>query len=203
MTLFKKKHTDAELVEGMRAGKPALQSALYDTLHHYFTQHFRSLFFASDTDSRRDEIFQNAFITLWEHIESQRLTVNDGQLAGRDGQPLKASLTTYFMSIARFKYLEGAREPSDADLNEAITAYDEQDEDNAQTEILSDLVATMPRRCYEILTKFYYEAKTLDVILQEIPSIRSKDALKTKKYKCMETLRNSARDLYRQYLKQA
>ena len=59
----------------------------------------------------------------------------------------------------------------------------------------------MPERCYEILTKFYYEEKDLDSILKEIPSIESKNALKTKKHKCMENLREGARETYERFLK--
>jgi hypothetical protein len=42
--------------------------------------------------------------------------------------------------------------------------------------------------------------KDLDTILSEIPTIENKNALKTKKYKCMEALRNSAQNIYNKYL---
>ena len=73
--------------------------------------------------------------------------------------------------------------------------------DNIQLEIIADLISKMSERCYEILSKFYYEDKDLDRILTEIPSIESKNALKTKKHKCMENLREVANETYRRYLK--
>ena len=58
----------------------------------------------------------------------------------------------------------------------------------------------MPKRCYDILTKYYYEEKDLDTILLEIDTITTKNALKTNKYKCMENLREVAWKIYSQEL---
>ena len=69
-------------------------------------------------------------------------------------------------------------------------------------EIIADVISNMSARCSEILTKFYYEEKNLDKILEEIPSIDSKNALKSKKYKCMETLKETAAGIYDLYLKE-
>lgn len=80
----------------------------------------------------------------------------------------------------------------------AAVLYDEGD--GAMLDIVCDLVAGMSDRCGEILTKFYYEEKDLDTILEELPTIGSKNALKTKKYKCMEGLRNAAKEVYHKYL---
>ena len=58
----------------------------------------------------KDEIFQEAFITLWEKIMNKKIYVEDGELKGKDGDAFSGKLTTFFMSIARLKYLEWARE---------------------------------------------------------------------------------------------
>ena len=73
-------------------------------------------------------------------------------------------------------------------------------EENKMLDIIADIISRMSEQCSKILSKFYYEGKDLDTILIEITSITSKNALKTKKYKCMESLRNSANDIYRNYL---
>ena len=72
--------------------------------------------------------------------------------------------------------------------------------ENTMLEIIADVISHMSDRCNQILSKFYYEEKDLDQILIEIPSIESKNALKTKKYKCMEALRENAKDIYNRYL---
>ena len=67
-------------------------------------------------------------------------------------------------------------------------------------DILTDVIAHMSARCNEILTKFYYEGKSLDRILEETPSIESKNALKSKKNKCMNILRVTANNIYDRYI---
>ena len=120
------------------------------------------------------------------------------------------------MGIAKLKYLEWIREhpffaDPETEMGKKIRAngFDEReyldmlygDSDNIQLEIIADLMSSLPERCYEILSKFYYEGKDLNKIFEEIPSIKSKDALKTKKYKCLENLREVANETYRRYLK--
>ena len=157
------------------------------------------------------------FIKLCENIEHRRIYVEDGVLKGKYGLPLNCSLTTYFMAIARIMYLEWQREHpinnKNAEEENAKTirkeGYDENllidilygdDVENVQLDIIADVIAHMSPRCREILTKFYYEEKNLDEILLEMPSIETKQALKTRKYKCMESLRESANRIYKEYI---
>ena len=153
---------------------------------------------------------------LWENIECGKICAENNIVKGKDGKPLSSSIRTYFMGIAKLKYLEWLREhPFFADPETEIgkkvraNGFDETEymtmlygeSDNIQLEIIADLISKMSERCYEILSKFYYEDKDLDRILTEIPSIESKNALKTKKHKCMENLREVANETYRRYLK--
>lgn len=48
-------------------------------------------------------------------------------------------------------------------------------------EIIADIISHMSPRCSQILTKFYYEEKKLEIILKEMPTIESYAALKTKR----------------------
>lgn len=204
---------EARLVAGMYEKDERMQAELYAYCSQYFKANYRGVFFADE--EMATEIFQNAFITLWENIERRKIYAGDGMVMGKNDEPLDGSVLTYFMGIARIKYLEWTREhPFYADAgtemgrNVGDEKFDAQQyinmlydsEDNKMIEIISDVVSRMSRRCYEILSKFYYEEKNLDTILLEIPSIESKNALKTKKYKCLETLRASAKNIYQNYL---
>ena len=116
------------------------------------------------------------------------------------------------MAIARLKYLEWVREhrkilnTEDEDKvcktidleSYKDILYDESD--NRMLEIIADCISHMSERCNQILTLFYYKEKTLDDIMMELPTFDSKNALKTAKYKCMETLRMSAKSIYQKYL---
>ena len=139
--------------------------------------------------------------------------IEDGVLKGKNGKPFTSSLTTYFMGIAKLKYKEWVRdhpigphiEPengkklgikSDEDLYRDIL-YDEGE--TAMLSIIADCISRMSERCNQILTLFYYEEKSLDEILDIIPSYKSKNALKTEKNKCMNTLRESANAIYKRF----
>lgn len=208
-----KQDREVALIAGMADHSRRTQYELYRYCADYFWDNYRALFFAEETVA--DEILQNTFIALWENIERHRIYVKEGRLIGRDDKPLNSSLLTYFMGIARLKYLEWVREnpickdpeteqvlsvrKQGFDMEEYVGAlYDYSD--HVKLGIVADVISRMSPRCCEILTKFYYEEKTLDAILLEIPSFSSKDALKTKKNKCMNSLRETSVEIYQRYL---
>ena len=208
------KYADAVYVEGVYKRNPMLERALYNYCKQYFDENYRGVFFMDD--SYKMEIFQESFIKLWENIESKKIYVENGVLKGKDRKPFTSSLTTYFMGIARLKYLEWAREnirvynPDDIEkienkpgANNDESSFDMLYDrgDNIMLDIIADCIAHMSERCSQILTMFYYQEKNLDVILMELQdAYTSKDALKTEKYKCMEKLRKSATEIYNRYL---
>ena len=204
---------EVRLIDGMYRDDKLVQYELYKYCADYFYEKYRGLFYAPEYIIQ--EIFQDTFIKFWEKIESRSIYAEDGVIKGQDNEPLNASIRTYFMRIAKFKYLEWLNEnPFYAKANTIMEeefrahGFNAQEYidvlfDNSkdiQLEIIANVISHMNTRCYEILTKFYYEGKNLDRILKEIPSIESKDALKTKKYKCMENLRAIATETYKKYL---
>lgn len=204
---------EAYLVEGMVDTKRRTQYELYAYCSDYFWDNYKGVFFADEKAAA--EILQNTFIALWENIERKKIYVEDNIVMGKDNKPLSGSILTYFMSIARNKYMEYGREhPVYADPetelgrlirgkgfnpNEYIDMLYDSGE-NMMLEIIADVISHMSQRCSQILTKFYYEEKKLDIILKEIPTIESYDALKTKKNKCLKALRDSAREIYHRKL---
>jgi len=204
---------EARLVEGMADKRRRTQYELYAYCADYFWKNYRGVFFAADDTAA--EILQNTFIAFWENIERRKIYVVDGVVMGKGDEPLNGSILTYFMGIARYKYLEWGREhpvyadpetemgrkikKEGFDLKEYMELLYDSGE-NMMIDIIADVISHMSPRCSEILTKFYYEEKKLEVILNEIPTIESKDALKTKKHKCMETLRKSAREIHKRML---
>lgn len=205
---------EAWLIEGTYKGDRSAQFELYQYCADYYYEKYRGIFYA--TEEAVEEIMQNSFIKLWENIECGKIYAEDNIVKSKDGKPFSGSIRTYFMGIAKLKYLEWLREhpffaDPETEMGRKVRAngFDEQeyldmmygDSNNIQLEIIADLISKMSERCYEILSKFYYEDKDLDRILEEIPSIESKNALKTKKHKCMETLREVANETYRRYLK--
>lgn len=207
-------HREVIIVDGVYNKKRSSQNELYRYCADYYYEKYRSIFYAPD--DAVEEIFQEAFIKLWENIESRKIYVENNLIKGKNCEPLKGSIRTYFMGISRIKYLEWVNKrpfyadpntemgrdfiDNGFDINEYLEmSYGDSDSDNVMYEIISDSLSKISSRCYEIITKYYYEYKKLDSILQEIPSIESKDALKTKKHKCMESLRAHSNQIYQRY----
>lgn len=195
--------TEARLVAGMYNKDRKIQSEMYSYCYEYFWANRRHMFFVDDDDTAM-EIFQSTFVTFWEKIEQRKIYVSEGRVMGKNDEPSTSSILTFFISIAKNKYREWARKnPSYVDIDTSKKQYADMlydSEDNKMLEIISDVISHMSEQCSKILSKFYYEEKDLDTILMEIPTITSKNALKTKKYKCMESLRNSANNIYSNYL---
>ena len=201
---------EARLVAGMADNNRHTQYELFAYCSDYFWANYRGVFFAGEEAAA--EILQNAFIAIWENIERGKIYVKDGIVMGKDNKPLCGSILTYFMSIARNKYLEYGREhpvyaDPETELGRLLRAdgfvpndyidmlYDSGE--NLMLDIVADVISHMSPRCSQILTKFYYEEKKLETILKEMPTIESYDSLKTKKNKCMNSLRKSAREIYK------
>lgn len=208
--LKSKEYTDLDYVDGVYRRDPIMERALYNLCKQYFDENYRGMFFVGE--EHKMEIFQEAFIALWEKIEIQKVYVEDGALKGKGGTPFTGKLTTYFMGIAKNKYKEWARDQikgMNMDSEEknmkkknheqySELFYDETE--NEIIELIAECISQMSKRCNQILTMFYYESKTLDDIMKEIPTYESKNALKTAKYKCMENLRKSALEMRNRYL---
>ena len=195
-----KTYSDAVYVEGMANHDRNMEFELERHCRSYFNENYKRVFFCGEDE--RMEIYQNSFIKLWENIEKGKLYVKEGVLYGNNNKPFTGKLTTYFMSIARFKYLEYARSinnETDVDIDDKITELIYDQSSTTMEDIISDCIAAMSDRCNQLLTKFYYEGKSLDLILEEIPTITNKNALKTMKFKCMSTLRSNAQSMYNRY----
>ena len=201
--------SDVAIVDGVFHHDRAMGYALYEVCRVYFEDNFRGIFLVSEDDEK--DIFQNSLETLLNKIEDRKIYVEDGVLKGKNGNPFTSSLTTFFMGIAKLKYKEWVRnhpigtpfnsengkktsQRNDEELYRDIL-YDEGE--NSMLSIIADCISKMSERCNQILTLFYYKEKSLDEILGIIPSYKSKNALKTEKNRCMNTLRESANAIYK------
>lgn len=72
--------------------------------------------------------------------------------------------------------------------------YDENfysSEDIKELVVMARRVANMAKTCKSILTLFYYYEKDYDEIMEYMPTFKSRRALITAKYRCLERLRDS------------
>lgn len=175
----------------------------YKDCKSYFTTHAGALFVSEDL---LDDIFQESMIHLWREIETGRISLCDGVVARiNDGelQPMKCTLRTFLLSIAKRKHWEQLRKQSQIVLTEDVSLLNNErygsppsDDTEAQEmreRVVTDAVLGMSERCRQILTLFYYEHRSLDEILAMRPENTSKIGLKTSKYKCMQRLRETVK----------
>lgn len=204
-SLFTCQYSDADFVVGIKSGDRKMTNRFYGQCKEYFNQKYSALFF-TDNEMKND-IFEDAFIILWQKIERGDIFVRNDEILSQGGKRMTCNLNTFLMSIAWNKFHEYARKHreelfedlfADAESILAISYTSGHDDIKSQKlEIISTCIAKMPKRCNQILTMFYYEEKKLDAIMLELKTFSSKDALKTAKNKCYNTLKNNVLQQYK------
>lgn len=188
--------SDQDIIAGIMAGDPSVERRFYFDCQRYFMEKREAVFEFSSTSRQPLDLFQESFMKLWTEIQSGHIFVRDSKVfrIARDGKPrpMKASLHTYMMAVARYKNLELLREDDIYTLSTADTEPFDMDSDDYEMPLdgvaLME-VSAMSRRCREILTMFYVEGKSLDEILASRPENKSKNGLKSSKAKCMSALK--------------
>lgn len=193
-----KKYSDSQIVEAYQTGDRKLQSKWYDRCRDQFGKGTSR--YCGITDFELEDLFQNSFVLLWKKIDSGQIYVADSMVrvttAGGD-KPIE-DLMGYFMRIVKNKYLEHLRSgKSVMQINEEIVSdrelidelYWDEDPEVEKDRLVIHCLQSLPKSCVEILTLFYYEKKSLDQILAERPENNSYDGLKSRKSKCMSSLR--------------
>lgn len=195
-----KSYTDVRIVEAYRNNEKRVQHFWYDKCRDQFGKATSA--YGGITDFEREDLFQNSFILLWEKMENGRIRVENGNVvvSTREGDHPIPDLMGYFMRIVRNKYLELFHAGNKIlPVSEAVLAGDEEllddlywDEDPEveKDRIVVFCLQSLPRSCREILTMYYYEKKSLEQILTERPENISYNGLKTRKSKCLITLKS-------------
>jgi DNA-directed RNA polymerase specialized sigma24 family protein len=205
---LKRKYTDVEYILGIQKKDERITKAFFYECQKYYKEHFMAIFYDVGLE---DEIFQESFIILWSEIEHRRIINNDDDVMRRDRygcmRQLSCSLKTFLLSIARNKYHEHARQLHGFYFDDVAYASDQVEQapldDDSVEELKISLVieclSAMPAGCKNLLTMFYCENKNYDTILEELNRYSSKDALKTRKNKCLNSLRERVGSLFEQY----
>ena len=201
--------TEQEFVNDLQQKKKVAETAFYNYCRVYFDGCSYTNFPKAIGD---DSLFDDSFIALWTEITSKKISVIEGLLCRRDDEgemrQMTSSLRTFLIGIAKNKYREILRsegkkdvQMSDEDIMHALgrIVNAPTNERTLLEEIVAQCVETLSPGCQAILTAFYYEDKNLDEILSSNDGFNSKDALKTRKYKCMQSLKNRIRFRFERY----
>jgi RNA polymerase sigma factor (sigma-70 family) len=145
----------------------------------------------SGTADQARDVYQEAFITVWQHIQSNRFREQDtGSIHGYLYQVAKNKWLDYLRS-SRFKKTaplpDVMREedlPGNTTDNETYEAR-MQEEEKLQKTISA--FGSLSDECRDMLRRFYFEKRSLRTIARAI-SINEASA-RNKKYRCMQKLR--------------
>ena len=190
-----RKYSDRRCVEGVLAGKEEAQKRLYGQCRDRFDRH--AAHFEHLTDAERKDLFQDAFVILWEKIGNGQIFIHDWRVYAtrRGGEATEVpDLGGYFLRIAKNLYHEVLR--SKGKILELVGEIDDDsvlwwadDKDTMRKMIIKRSVMLLAPRCREILTMFYYHGMTLEEIQAERPESNSYNGVKSAKSKCMAALR--------------
>lgn len=190
---------EASYVKGVAAGDSLVERRFYDYCHSYFMR-----FFSMERSAAKgkDDFFQDALVQIWSEIWSGRIFVEQDIIyrirANGKPAPMTASLRTFLIAIAINQYKKSLREAGVDSQKEYSDDYDwllsfEGSPEEVQWQIVLKVLAELSPSCREILTLFYLEEKTLSDIMTVRSKNMSKDGLKTRKNKCMNTAKHKAK----------
>ena len=134
------------------------------------------------------DIFQEAFIACWKNIKANKLSEN-------------GNVEAYLYTIAKNKWIDYLRSTTyrktvfdnnnlmQQNIGEEplIDENEEEEEEEEERKILQLALKQLAADCKELLTKFYFERKSMNKISEELKL--STASSRNKKYRCMEKLR--------------
>lgn len=197
-------NTDIEIVRGLQQKDEAVEISFYTDCFRYFKERQKGIMVCESGFVEGYDLFQDAYLVLWNEITSRNIHVRDNSLFRYNkwgvSRKLSVSLKSFLMSIVKNKSYELLREEG-LYVHESLEAlgFDDYEPEISREGIVELVVASLPKRCQEILTLFYYEHKSLDEILAIRKENVSKDGLKSGKSKCMGQLKERVLAEFKKY----
>lgn len=195
-----KKISDAEYVDAVKADNRKTQLSLYEKLRNAAMSRRRS--FGRISEEEFMDAFQDAFVILWESIEHGAVYVDDGRVMCRRVGTVSevADLAGWFMGIVRNRCREVLRRSGNLPMCEPDSESEELSaEEDFQVRRLAaaEAVMSLTPGCRRLLTMFYIDRMSLGEIIETSMPDNTYNGLKTRKYKCLRTLRERYRMLSR------
>jgi RNA polymerase sigma factor (sigma-70 family) len=179
------------LIDAIKDNNSLALKTLYTT-NYYKVEAF--ILKNNGTKEHAKDIFQDAFLALWKNVKQDKFVPQN-----------ESSISGYLYTIAKHKWMDYLRSKnykktiassSLIDMDSSDDISDKINDDKINDERLHSVmhafkVLGMP--CKSLLTKFYFEKKSMKDIADELQL----DAASTrnKKYRCMQKLREIALNL--------
>jgi RNA polymerase sigma factor (sigma-70 family) len=169
------------IIEQLRSGDRSLLNQIYEEYRGKFLGWAAKQFNADDDIAI--EIYQEAVVTLYENIYSNKL------------QDITTTVQSYLFAIGRNKFLERTRflkKFENVEDDSTIETVEEEsvEDDNYENEHQKVGIALkeMGPPCKTLLQYFYYEKKNMDEIAS-LMDYKNPATAKNQKYKCLQRLK--------------
>lgn len=195
-----RKISDAEYVDAVKAGNRKVQLSLYEKLRKsVMSGKFRYMHVSDDEFL---DAFQDAFVILWESIEHGAVYVEDGRVMCRRAGTVSevADLAGWFLGIVRNKCRETLRRSGNLQMCGPDLETEEFSADEglpSRRLAAAEAVMSLTPGCRSLLTMFYIDRMSLGEIIETSMPDNTYNGLKTRKYKCLKSLRERYRMLSR------
>lgn len=183
--------TDAQFIEAIKTNDNKVLKALY-------VNNFRKIenlvLQNNGTNEQAKDVYQEAFITVWKNVRNNKFLPKN-----------ETAINGYLYTIAKNKWMDFLRSPAykkrvsfdTLKIAEPVHLHEEKNNEddvfNKKLSVAMDAFKELGDACKNLLTKFYFEKKSMKEIAIELEL----DAASTrnKKHRCMQTLRELALEL--------
>lgn len=183
-------HTDPELIAMICAGSPKQREMAWEIIYLSNREVIRTMVqkMQGSPDDFKD-IYHDAFSALKRNIETGKFK-------------LRASISTYLYRICYNQCCKRFRAESKVSTAEEIFAEavnSEEAYDHTRDTLLGLIARTINEKlkpeCQEILVKFYFDELSVRELLSFFPNLRSEQAVKNKKSRCLQYLRKAIENM--------
>ena len=178
---YTKQQTNQELILGFRKNDTAILEQVYKSVFPKIKHHILK---NNGNEDYAKDIFQEAFIACWKNIKADKLSEN-------------GNVEAYLYTIAKNKWTDYLRSPDykktmhdgNGIIQQSLNEESLVDENNEEEKrkVLQLALKQLAVGCKELLTKFYFERRSMNEIAEELKL--SSASTRNKKYRCMEKLR--------------
>lgn len=197
-----KRTDDSFFVRKVRDRDETYERRFYEHCRSSFERMSGTMSFYGPKDS--DDIFQDAFLVVWTEIQNGKIFTEDGKVFRMnekgESSEMRCSLATFVNDIARNLRAKSNRHDGPgkvSDITKAIAIFAENNADAYEREVrmrvVEECVSSLPKRCAEILTMFYFKKMSMEEIAFARKENVSANGVKTSKNKCMNKLKS---DIY-------
>lgn len=181
--------TDSEYIEGFRNNDERIIGTFYNKHRSKFFAYFRNHYDKSIEEL--NDLFQDSCVAVWQNVRSGKFTAT-----------AQSSLETYLFAVGKYKMMAQDRKykemTTDNDLqNMNLTDSSEETVEQKESRLntIEQTVRNFPSPCSDILIMHYWKQYSNEKIAEEM-GYQNTDTVKTKKYKCMQRLKNKIQDLF-------